>query len=1579
MHGREGEERSRQLGNPHMRAAPSRLGAVRDSDCSLRSPASSSQSFFCKDGRKISVGDCALFKLPHDSPPAIGLVYRVTVTKENNLKLGVNWLYRPTEVKLGKGILLEAAPNEVFYSFEEDEIPAASLLHPCKVAFLPKGVELPPGISYFVCRRAYNISSKHLWWLTEKSHFNEQIDHLLHKTQIEMHTSAQLNGRSPKQTSGSVATSHLKPDIDSPQNTSSVQSQSKGKKRERQDQSTDSLRSERSLKMGDGDYGRCSSESMLKSDIAKIVAKGPLVDAEGVEKLVQLMCFETNERKFDFSVRSMMTSVIVTTDKPDCLSRFVQIRGLSILDDWLQDVHKRRTSDSSNPKDNDKVAEEFLLVLLRALDKLPVNLLALQMCNIGKSVNHLRTHKNLEIQKKARSLVDTWKKRVEAEMNMNDAKMGSNQAGPGSARNRPSEVPHVNRSTGGSSEDAPKSPAVQLSACKTAPMRLSQGETASKSASQFQVSVKLASPQVLAGVNPKDGQSRFGSSSSDVPPSTSRDEKSSSSSPSNNSSLSCSGDHVKNGNSSLKVDARNSVAASNKVSLASRHRKSANGFPASVGSPRETGPSRTTSMHKNVAPDKASQSGLTSDKAADVVSEVNSHKFIVKITNGTRSPARSVAVGSSDDSATNCRPSSPIPLERPDQLGATMEERVDASQANVSLDANGESLRENDFRDMNAHEEGGDGPADLGPNEEHPNTDESTNKVPVVPINSISSPRNSMKLGKVPEATIDPMSALIESCVHYEEANAPVPVGDDVGMHLLASVATGEMLKSEPESPAASPCGAPALVEPPSEANNPEMKPLPPDNHTWHDDHSKDVGGALGLSGGDGNSSHLFSGGQPVEEDGNLNSSSTDVDVPPVVPSPWCNKVPNKLVVDCSDAEMNICSEGDGESKITMMERVLSDEPQDAKASLDSLVSLVNGVKSENTAVKLGMETQIGSVPGRESREVENGYDHCGQLEAKPGGEILSVETDAKDQSTAGRSGAVNDSEMDAANKNKQNQKHESLMILGVQTLTGLGSETNELLDRKVVSEKEVSLPVSKPQMDLPLQDIDIRDKSRGCEVPSSREGEVEQCKSSDALASATGALDGNTMLEFDLNEGLSADDCKFGESMNFNTAACPAVTAPLASPLPTTNSLTLVSVSAPIAVTAAVVKGPFVPPDDLMKAKVEIGWKGSAATSAFRPAESRKVLDMPTVVTHSHDVSLVKQNRPLLDFDLNVAEETIIEDAASQCSPPETASLYNFGGNDEKAHPEVIGSARGSGGLGLDLNNADETSTDGANHSTSEGRKIDVGLRRDFDLNDEPVVDASFPSTSGQQHVRSSMHTHQQLSRAHVNGAEMGSFSTWFHPGSSYSPVTLPTVMPDRREPSFPIVAAGCPPRMMGPSAGGIQFNPEIYRGPVLSSSPGLPFPSAPFQYSVLPYGNSFPLPSSTLPGSPAAYGDPSLGGRLGFPSVHSPLMGAAGPVTSHFSHPYTVNLADGSGNCFIENNKKWNRQGLDLNSGPGGAELEGRGETSSLGQRHLSIGSPQILSGEQARLFQASNGLLKRKEPEGGWDGYRRSSWQQ
>ncbi|CAA3028622.1 uncharacterized protein LOC111405284 isoform X2 [Olea europaea subsp. europaea] len=71
-------------------------------------------------------------------------------------------------------------------------------------------------------------------------------------------------------------------------------------------------------------------------------------------------------------------AVLAATDKFDCLNQFVQLKCLPVLDEWLQDIHQGKINDANSFKDGDKSVKEFLLVLYRALDKLPVNLHALQ-------------------------------------------------------------------------------------------------------------------------------------------------------------------------------------------------------------------------------------------------------------------------------------------------------------------------------------------------------------------------------------------------------------------------------------------------------------------------------------------------------------------------------------------------------------------------------------------------------------------------------------------------------------------------------------------------------------------------------------------------------------------------------------------------------------------------------------------------------------------------------------------------------------------------------------------------------------------------------------------------------------------------------------------------------------------------------------------------------------------------------------------------------------------------------------------------------------------------------------------------
>lgn len=1627
MHGREGEERR---GGPscnwHMRTVPTRVGVAvaPDADGSSSSSASSSPNFFLKDGRKISVGDCALFKPPQDSPPFIGIIRSLTLIKENDLRLGVNWLYRPAEVKLSRGIGLEAAPNEVFYSFHRDETLAVSLLHPCKVAFLPKGVELPSGICSFVCRRVYDISNSCLWWLTDQDYINEhqeEVDQLLYKTRTEMHATVQPNGRSPKRMNGPTSASQLKSGSDCVQNSaSSFASQSKGKKRERGDQGSEPIKRERSIKMEDGDCGHSKSESFLRSEIGKITEKGGLVDLEGVEKLVQLMLPDRSEKKVDLVGRSMLTGVIAGTDKVDCLSQFVQLKGLSVLDEWLQEVHKGKVGDGTSPKDNDKSVDEFILVLLRALDKLPVNLNALQTCNIGKSVNNLRSHKNSEIQKKARSLVDTWKKRVEVEMNIVDARSGSNQAVSWSARSRIPEVGHGgNRNVGGSSEAATKS-SVSLSAAKSPSVKLIQGETASKSAVS-PGSLKSAPSHTSVGGNLKDGQARgaVASSVSDLPTTISRDEKSSSSSQSHNNSQSCSSDHAKTGGPPGKEDARSSTAGSGRISSGpSRHKKLVNCLPGSSASGREMGSTRT-SLHRNVAPEKVSQSGLTSERAVDAPFEVNSHKLIVKIPNRGRSPAQNASGGSFDDpSVMISRASSPMCPERPDQVDPGLKEKTDACQANISSDVNAELWQNNDLKDMVTASDEGDGSPGTAPHDDCLKTGENAKKALEASKTAVSSSGSESKLGRLPEASPSSMNALVESCVKVFEPSASDSVEDDVGMNLLASVAAGEMLMSEMVSPVDSPQRNPSAVGQSCTGNDSKMNSSPR-NHYQSSDAANDCvqkdkvnDDALLTRKADSKASPLPSEDVLSEEQKrNPNSSSTEM-LQAAEPCLESDKNVNELPLVTSAARFpaaKLYKTADGgnddeSNEKTAIDRVNQDAVPDSKTK--AIVSLSSGNKVSDAVSSVevaSVAAELGSISSQKDGSQTNEDSKDGILvDERPTDTVVSEDMKPKELLTknvddvkAERTDGLDVGNRDAHMELQSVSQEVSVATFGAGFANHKGGGMEE--NKESRTDCEQNLSPSGGLSDLPGQAKDMSAKSRLCKLTGSGSDDIKEFASSDVSSvPVVEGADKDAKVGFDLNEGLNTDDVKYGEPANLAAHASAAV-VPLVNRLPFPTSSVSTSLSAPITVAAAA-KGPFVPPDDLLRTKVELGWKGSAATSAFRPAEPRKLLEMPLLATNpppNPDTAFAKPSRPPLDIDLNVPDEGTVEDAVSRNSIMESTSLPSFKSNREIGRDEMSSSAptRGSGGLDLDLNQTDEA-TDLGSFSTSSNRRLDVnfslakssagnlpngtdtGARRDFDLNDGPAVDdlSAEPSIPN-QHTRSSVPSQQPVSGHKMNNSEVNNFSNWFPPGSTYSAVTIPSMLSSRGEQSLPVVATGGQPRMLGPSAGGIPFNTEMYRAPVLSSSPAVAFPSTQFQYPVFhpSYPASFPLQSATFSGSSTTYVDPSSGGRICFPPAHSQLLGAPGPVSTHYPRPFIVSVQDGGSS--YENNKKWTRQAFDLNSGPGGSDLEGRDETSSLAPRQLSVVSQQAISEEQARMFQ----VPKRKEPDGGWDSYKQqSSWQ-
>ncbi|XP_010555767.2 PREDICTED: uncharacterized protein LOC104825176 [Tarenaya hassleriana] len=1430
-----------------------------------------------------------------------------------------------------------------------------------------------------------------------------------------MHATVQQGGRSPKPMNGPTSTSQLKTSSDSVQNSgSSIPSQVKGKKRDRVEQGSEAVKRERPARVEDADSVHSKLESALRSEIVKITEKGGLVDSDGVEKLVQLMLPERSERKIDLANRSMLAGVVAATEKFDCLSRFVQLRGLPVFDEWLQQVHKGKMGDGNSPKDGDRSIEEFLLILLRALDKLPVNLHALQMCNIGKSVNHLRSHKNVEIQRKARSLVDTWKKRVEAEM---DAKSSSGQGVSWPARPR---LPDTSHGTTKTSVSHPRS-------SKSSSVKVVQGESNVNSASQSPGSTKSALSPSSGGTNMKEGQQKSfgGAAVSDVPLTSARDEKSSSSSPSHNNSQSYSTDHAKSGGASGTEDPRSPSTGSlnaNKSSGGSRHRRLVNSFQGSAPSTglRETGSVRNSLLTKNYsASDKVLQSNSTCEKAHEVLTaEGNAHKLIVKIPNRGRSPAQTTGTTSAEDAAVvNSRSSSPVLSEKNDQVDQNLKETTDMHRTIISSDLH-ESWQSNDSKDAQAGSVEGGGSPSI-PNEVRSRTVDDTRKLSEVPkanapnVPKASSPHsvNELKPGKPHENPFCSINALIESCVKYSESNVPVAAEDDVGMNLLASVAAGEISKSDMDSPTGSPQTNENLCmgndSRPNLSSDDLVHTLPTDLAKIEDEKQDFIGGNVWPKEAEAKA-HL----NPIAVmAGKLDSSSGKQPVNQCLESNGESREAVKMPTSASSANeiKNMDNDMIKESEGTRVDGILADV-SDAKGKLsaDSKVG-DSGAKVEsevgNPSVKV--EGEVGDLGVKAEDEVScsqpfSESNQSNKDDPKPPivksiSELVRETDDSTLPFGFGNcfvSANANELKAEKADEMETDSHHDHTKgqkVEGESSASGnkIGAGlVSSVMNHKVEhvgenldgnEDNEQQSGVRSPPT---VSSFTVKDRGEQCakakesRLSTAGEDEVDESTSMAGDASSSSAADRDTKVEFDLNEGFSGDDGRNGDLGSLTVAG---TSTPVHFPMLLPASITV----------AAAAKGPFVPPENLLRNKGVHGWKGSAATSAFRPAG--KPLEGPFGANNTArvDVNTRKQTRPPLDIDLNVPDERVLEDLVTRT--PGQTSVCDAATNS--LHEQKMSSAPArSGGLDLDLNRVDETADlgnyTGNNHKFQPVKQVlsdritdEAGGLRDFDLNNGPMADDVHPEPSvifSQHSAKSSLPSQPFLPGIRVNGADMGNLSSWF-PSASYSVTIPPTVMPDREQP-FPMVASGGPQRPLGPTTVP-SFNPDLYRGPVLSSSPAVPFQStAPFQYPVFPFGASFPLSSATFSGGSATYVDSSSVGRLSFPPVNSQLLGPAVAVSSNYPRPYVVNLTDGNNSAGgSEPGRKWFRHDLDLNTGPGVLDMEGRNEASSLApSRPMSASSSQTLNKEeQARTLQMPGGVLKRKEPEGGWDGYKQSSW--
>uniref|UniRef100_A0A803QLZ7 TFIIS N-terminal domain-containing protein n=1 Tax=Cannabis sativa TaxID=3483 RepID=A0A803QLZ7_CANSA len=1366
--------------------------------------------------------------------------------KKDTLSLSVNWLYRPADISLAKGISHDAALKEVFYTFHKDEIPAASLLHPCKVAFLRKGVELPPGISSFVCRRVYDIENKCLWWLTDKDCINErleEVDKPLDKRILEMHGAAQPGGRSPKSSNGPSSTPQLKSGFDIVQNnTPSFSSQAKGKKRERGDQGSDTVKRERLAKVEDGDSGQFRPENMLKSEIAKITDKGGLVDLSGVEKLVQLMQSDSAEKKIDLAGRIMLVDVIAVTERYDCLGRFVQLRGLPVLDEWLQEVHKGKIGDSC-PEDSDKSVEEFLLALLRALDKLPINLHALKSCNVGKSVNHLRSHKNSEIQKKARTLVDTWKRRVEAEMNVSDVSKSGQGRGV-SWPNKPasSEVSHVgSKKKGNTAEVGSKCSNVQPSVSKAHQVKLGSGDAASK-ASATPGLTKPTSASVGTFSNDQNFRMLVAVGSSDLPLTPIKEEKSSSSSQSQNNSQSS--DHGKTVGSSCKEDARSSTAGSvcvnNVSSSGSRHRKVINGFQESAiaGGQKEIGSGKASTPSRNVTPERPT-TGESLEKLADVSpADHSNNRLIVRFSNTGRSPARGASGSSFEDSVAACGRASP-PVKKLDNHDKKPKGRNDAVRANISSDINS---------DLCQGKDGGFEESAVPAYVEHQRAGEDGEKSTEASKAAGSLSNIISRSGKSYEASLTSMEALLESCAKISEASASTSPMDDGGMNLLASVAAGEICKSEPGTTVDS-----------SLAKN--------------------------------DSRNIVSGG-PTNDSGDMKgdldgSSSLQENVDSLKLSAHKPSEPYDVSVTIPAAREEGYTDAAGAYQI-------QEQRKFGVRRTRSISSFDHKSKPETSSDEDKKVDSKKAFNG-DGRTVEDSVPMASEAHSGSAKVEKDNETSAYSSSELGRGDQNTDKEL--GNDVSTEQKPSLETVSNAEPLDGKSDNPLHSSGSGNTLNAECNV-ASSPKIEVHaiVGQESEHGKSNRQKIDGLESTKTEEQQPSTANASCHDSV---VKLDFDLNEDFPSDDASNEDLVKMGEHGSSAgIHLPCTLPFP--NSSTSWGFPSSITV-AAPAKGAFNLPENPLQSKGELGWKGSAATSAFRPTEPKKTSD-------AIDSTVSKQGCAPLDFDLNVTDDAAYEDESGPCV------------------------RAAAGGLDLDLNRADESPDvelfSGSNHARLEMASLParsslsglsigaVNDSRDFDLNNGPGLDdVGAEAAQFVKPIKSSLPSTGPVG-IRVNNTDFGNFSSWFPPGNAYSAITVPPIFPGRGEQSYG-PPAGLQ-RVLCPPTASSSFVPEIYRGPVLSSSLAVPFsPAGQIPYPGYPFETSYPLSSNSFSGG-ASNIDP-----------------------------------DG---------RKWGSQGLDLNAGPGSVDAERRDERLPAGLRQFSVSSSQALVEEQLKMFQVG-GVLKSK----------------
>ncbi|KAL3505413.1 hypothetical protein ACH5RR_035254 [Cinchona calisaya] len=366
------------------------------------------------------------------------------------------------------------------------------------------------------------------------------------------------------------------------------------------------------------------------------------------------------------------------------------------------------------------------------------------------------------------------------------------------------------------------------------------------------------------------------------------------------------------------------------------------------------------------------------------------------------------------------------------------------------------------------------------------------------------------------------------------------------------------------------------------------------------------------------------------------------------------------------------------------------------------------------------------------------------------------------------------------------------------------------------------------------------------------------------------------------------------------------------------------------------------------------LGWKGSAATSAFRPASPRRIPEADKTHSTGGSNSSSKQRHGCLDIDLNIDEsvEEKITDSLLEKQIPVSSGLPS-------GESSVEASSRRSERIELDLNRASDDGdapsdwrTEGLvlhqrngnnSQSPSSSSSSKQPSLKNIDLNDQP----SFANESSGHPFLS------KLSQSFLNA-----------PCVKRSDESVISIMGMKVE----VNRKDFVPQPL-PLLNGRSPEPDVNlakSGGLLGMGSAVPFTHSPL------YGYNGLASGATMAFSSAIYGPsgpiPYMLDSRGAP-VAPQVMGSASALPPVFSHtPFMMSMSGTP----VSKGAVPSQNSFDLNSG---MILDGGNRDTGGLRQLLNPGQTRLMDDHlksNSSASTSSGGGLKRREPESGWEPY-------